>query len=215
VVTGTVLHLAMISMAAYPLSKRKLPYRMLITVFFLVPMFINAGLIPSFIVNVNLGLRNNLLVYILPGAFSMFNAIILRNYLLSIDAALEEAALIDGANHMTVLFRIIIPLAKPVLATIALWIIVGQWNSWFDAMIYMTDDKLIPVQLVLQRMLKSLDNITNDMKSDLIKNPNLAKIASKQVQYAMTILVIFPIMCVYPFLQKYFVKGIMLGSVKG
>ena len=215
-VLGTAAHLLVISLAAYPLSKRDLPYRPAILAYFLIPMFFGGGLIPTFLMYKAIGLYNNFLVYILPGAFSMYNCIILRNYIMSMDPAVEEAAYIDGASIPRILYTILIPLSKPVLATIGLWTMVGQWNSWFDAMIYITDERMVPVQLILRRMLQSLDTTASEMAAYEAKNPLMQMMMStKSIQAAMTILTIFPIMCVYPFLQKYFVKGIMLGSVKG
>ena len=216
-VAGMAVHIIVICLAAYPLSKRKMPYRSILVVIFLIPMFFGGGLIPSFLINKALGLRNNLLVYILPSAFSMYNCVIVRNYFMSIDPALEESAHIDGASIPRILFNIIIPLSKPVLATVALWTMVGQWNSWFDAMIYMSDEKLIPIQLILRRLLSNISELSGEMRDYAMKDPNntLLKVSTKGVQAAMTIMTITPIICVYPFIQKYFVKGIMLGSVKG
>lgn len=215
-VIGTVLHLLVISLAAYPLSKRDLPFRPGIVTFFLIPMFFGGGLIPTFLVLKSIGLYNNFLVYVLPGAFSMYNCVIIRNYFMSLDPGVEEAAYIDGASIPRILYLILIPLSKPVLATVALWTMVGQWNSWFDAMIFITDERLVPVQLILRRMLQNLDAMTGEMAAFEAKNPMTQMMMStKAIQAAMTMLAIFPIMCVYPFLRKYFVKGIMLSSVKG
>ena len=135
-VLGTAFHIVVTCLAAYTLTRDQMPYRRLITGILLIPMFFSGGLIPTYINMRNLHLTNNFLVYILPGGFSIYNCIIIRNYFFSIDKGMEEAANIDGASPLQVFVRIIMPLSKPVLATVSLWQIVGQWNAWFDNMIY-------------------------------------------------------------------------------
>ena len=212
-VVTTVLALATTMMAAYPLSKRDLPFRNCFTIFFLFTMYFGGGLIPTYMLIRDLGLMNTRWALILPGAFGVYNMIIMRNYLMSLDSALEEAAFIEGAGYGTVLVKIITPLSKPIIATIALWVSVGQWNSWFDCLIYCRDAKLVVLQLLLRNMIESS---TADAASLAFFNTmSDNKIAGPTVQAATIILTIGPIVLVYPFLQKYFVKGIMIGSLKG
>ncbi len=214
-VLGTILHLLICCMAAFALSKSDMPFRKVIMTFLIVPMFFSGGMIPTYINIKNLGLLNNFLVYIIPSAFSIFDTIIIRNFLYSIDSAMEEAASIDGASELRIFFQILIPLSKPVLATVALWQMVGQWNSWFDNMLYNRNaENLLTLQYLLRRLMTTLLRTPDtayeaDMMAGAINmNPDTVKAAT-------TVLVILPIVMVYPFIQKYFVKGIMVGAVKG
>jgi putative aldouronate transport system permease protein len=215
-VSGTLLHLVTICLAAYPLSKRKLPWRKAISVFFMIPWFFSGGMIPAYLMNRTYGLVDNFLIYILPGAFSFYVLMIVRNYIVSIDPELEESATIDGAGYWSILWRIIIPLSKPVLATVALWEMVSQWNAWFDCMIYIRNDRLIVMQYLLRKMTTQLEMLSSDMAAFALSSRNSSiQFTTETVKSAITIIVILPIICVYPFLQKFFVKGIMLGAVKG
>ncbi len=214
-VTGTALHVIICCLTAYTLTRTDMPFRKLITTIFLIPMFFSGGMIPSYLNIKNLGLLDNFLVYILPSGFSIFNTIIIRNYFFSIDSAMEEAASIDGASQFQIFARIIMPLSKPVLATVALWQMVGQWNSWFDNMIYCRkNDNLLTLQYLLRRMMETLQR-TPDTPYEVQAMVDATNMNPDTVKAATTILVILPIIMVYPFLQKYFVKGIMLGGVKG
>lgn len=213
-VLGTLLSLLLILLAAYPLAKKELPGRKYITFFFLIPMFFTGGLIPSYIINRSIGLVDNFLVYILPGAVNVYNVVLARNFLMGIDKSLEESAFMDGAGYGTVLMRIIVPLSKPILATLALWIAVAHWNSWFDSMIYIRAADLEVVQLLLHRMLDTTQSMSEEMQMYMVNNP-ADTVTSMSVRMAMTIITIIPIMCIYPFVQKFFVKGIMVGSLKG
>lgn len=213
-VLGTLLSLLLILLAAYPLAKKELPGRKYITFFFLIPMFFTGGLIPSYIINRSIGLVDNFLVYILPGAVNVYNVVLARNFLMGIDKSLEESAFMDGAGYGTVLMRIIVPLSKPILATLALWIAVAHWNSWFDSMIYIRSADLEVVQLLLHRMLDTTQSMSEEMQMYMVNNP-ADTVTSMSVRMAMTIITIIPIMCIYPFVQKFFVKGIMVGSLKG
>ena len=212
---GTLIHVVVVSFAAYPLAKLDIPFRKTFTIFFLIPMFFRGGLIPSFIVNKGLGLIDNLLVYILPLAFSPFVMLILRNFYMALDSAVEESAIMDGASVFTILFRIVFPLSKPVLATITLWHMVQQWNSWFDSMIYIRDENKIVMQLVLRRLMDQTQNLSSDMYQFALTQPDGVQFSAQTIKASITVIVVTPIVCVYPFLQKYFVKGIMLGAVKG
>ena len=214
-VCGTILHLIVLTLAAYPLSKRDLPQRPAIIFFFLVPMFFSGGLIPTYLLIRNLGLIDSLLVYILPPAFSAYSMLIYRNYLMAMDVSIEESAYIDGANVLQILFKIILPLSKPVVATLALWSMVGHWNAWFDSMIYFTSNDKIVIQLYLRRLMDNTNLLSSEMQMYMSNMAGLTTFTSRTVRAAITVIVITPIICVYPFLQKYFVKGIMLGAVKG
>lgn len=210
-IIGTAYHIFVVTIAAYCLTRMKMPFRKTITLIFVVTMFFSGGLIPTYINIRNLNLLNKFAVYILPGGFSMFNAIIMRNFFMSVNPSLEESATIDGASAMQVLFRIIIPLSMPVLATVSLWQMVGQWNAWFDNLIYCTSINLLTLQLLLRRIIvdpEFTDKILVIDESMVNTNPETIKAAT-------TVLVTLPILFVYPFLQKYFVKGIMIGAVKG
>lgn len=214
-VIGTTLHLIVCCMAAYALTRNDMPFHKLFTVILLIPMFFSGGMIPSYINIKSLGLLNNFLVYILPSAFSIYNTIIIRNYFFSIDAAMEEAASIDGASKFRIFFTIILPLAKPVLATVCLWQMVGQWNSWFDNMIYCREENLLTMQYLLRKLNDQMQMAsTTEYEMQMMQNSS-ADFNSETVKAATTILVVMPIVLVYPFLQKYFVKGIMVGAVKG
>ena len=214
-VFGTAIHLLCTCMAAYTLTRTELPLRKTITVYLLIPMFFSGGMIPTYINMRNLHLLNNFLVYIIPGAFSIYNAIILRNYFFSIDHTIEEAASIDGASSIRIFFTIILPLSKPVLATVMLWQMVGHWNSWFDNMIYcFNNENLLTLQYYLRRLQEELTR-TPDTPYGLQTMESAINMSPDTVKAATTVLVILPIVLVYPFLQKYFVKGIMIGAVKG
>ena len=213
-VVFTVVSVAVTLLAAYPLSRTDFKGKGFFNVIFMITMFFGGGLIPTYINMRNLHLTNNFLVYILPGGFSIYNCIIIRNYFFSIDKGMEEAANIDGASPLQVFVRIIMPLSKPVLATVSLWQIVGQWNAWFDNMIYTRSvPELTTLQYLLRRMLdtmqkKDAQNLIDVAGSNMDINPETVKAAT-------TVIVVLPIIMVYPFLQKYFVKGIMVGAVKG
>ena len=197
-VCGTVFHLLVCCLAAYSLTRTQMPFR-----------------IPAYLNMKNLHLLNNFMVYILPSGFSIFNCIIIRNYFFSVDKGMEEAASIDGASQTRIFFSIMMPLSKPVIATVALWQMVGQWNSWFDNMIYCRRSaSLTTLQYLLRRMLDSL-NRTPDTPYEIEAMGEMVDMNPDTVKAATTVLVVLPIILVYPFLQKYFVKGIMIGAVKG
>lgn len=212
---GTFSSLIVVFLAAFPLSKRDLPARNSLTLFYLIPMFFSGGLIPSYLINRSLGLVDSFWVYILPGCVGIYNVILARNYLMSLDASLEESAFIDGAGYIRVLFSIVLPVCKPIAATLALWIAVSHWNAWFDCMIYIRTPKLEVVQMLLRRMQDLTQYQTEEMQEFMAMNPQLAHVTSSSVRMATTIVTLLPILCVYPFIQKYFVKGIMVGSLKG
>ncbi|MDO5349283.1 MAG: carbohydrate ABC transporter permease [Lachnospiraceae bacterium] len=215
-ITGTAVHVIVCCMAAYALTRTEMPFRKVITAILLIPMFFSAGMIPAYLNMKRLGLLNNFLVYILPSGFSIYNTIIIRNYFFSIDKGMEEAASIDGASQVKIFTSIIMPLSKPVIATVALWQMVGQWNAWFDNMIYCRRSaSLTTLQYLLRRMLDSLTASTSSTASGIEAIGALVDTNPDTIKAATTILVVLPIVAVYPFLQKYFVKGIMVGAVKG
>ncbi len=213
-VLGVALHVVLTVLAAYPLSKPELPYRKIITMFFLIPMFFQGGMIPSFIINRSLGLVDNFLVYILPNAVVVYNTILVRNFFMSIDKGIEESAFIDGANYPQILYKIIVPISKPIIATIALFQAVYHWNEWMTCLLYIRDEAKIVVQIILKRMMDLSDNQNAEIAEFLAIN-GADVITSVSVQMATTIVTVLPIVVVYPFIQKYFVQGIMVGSVKG
>ncbi|QYR24149.1 carbohydrate ABC transporter permease [Paenibacillus sp. sptzw28] len=207
-VVGTGLTLIFLSLGAYPLSRKYLPHRTFFTMFIVVTMFFGGGLIPTYLLIKSLGLINSLWVYVIPGLLSTFNLLLLRNFFMGIPEELEDSAKIDGANDLRILFTIIMPLSKPVLATLALWTAVGHWNAWFDAMLYMQDQSKIVLQLFLRRLV-----ITSEGDPMLPVPSN--EMAPEMVKAAVIMFTALPILLVYPFLQRYFVKGIMVGSLKG
>ncbi len=212
---GTVWHLLLCSMAAFALTRDNMPFRSLFMTIFVITMFFSGGLIPTYLNMKTLGMMDNFLVYILPGGFSIYNTIIIRNYFFSIDKSLEESAAIDGATAMQTMFKIILPLSKPVLATVGLWTMVSHWNSYFDNMVYCRDDSLITLQYMLKSMQNAASALQNDLNQMTLAMGYRYEVASETVIAASTVIIILPIICTYPFLQKYFVKGVMLGAVKG
>jgi len=211
-VSGTILSLLVTIFAAYPLSKRYFPNRTFWTLFIVFTMFFSGGLIPSYLLVKNLGLMNTTWALILPGLISTFSMIIARNYFMSLPDSLEESAKIDGANDLFILYKIIVPISMPIIATLTLWTAVAHWNAWFDSMIYMTDSKNHVLQIVMRRIVLEgtqdmLDVNTLDDANSVV-NPETIKAATVMVT-------IIPIILFYPFLQKYFVKGVLVGSLKG
>ena len=195
--------------------KRKFWYR-----FVIITMYFNAGLIPGFILMYNLHLTNNFLVYILPGIVQPFNIILAKTFIESTPKSLQEAAEIDGAGILRIFFTIVLPISVPILATIAIFCAVGQWNSFQDTLIYVTDSRLYPLQYLLYTYL----NASNSLAQLIRNNPSMsgsaiASLANRQtptsVRMTISVIVVIPILVVYPWLQRYFVKGIMIGAVKG
>ena len=177
-----------------------------------VTVFVSGGLIPGFLLYKNMGLLNNFWIYILPAAFNFFNLIIFCNFFSEIPGALEESAKIDGANDWTIFGRIILPLSKPVLATIALFAGVGQWNDYFGGLMYMTNrTDLEPVQTYLYRLVAQAQS---SQMATAASNIVAADTTSTSIKLAAMVVTTLPICCVYPFLQKYFVAGVMVGAVK-
>lgn len=215
---GATLSVVVTLMAAYPLSQKRLPGRSIITIYFLITMFFSGGLIPTYLLIRSLGMLDNFAILIvLPLAGGAFNIIIVRNFLMTIDKAYEESAFMDGANYLQVLFKIIVPLSKPVMAVIFLWTAVAHWNAWFDWLVYMRSDSKIVLQMILRRLLQKEREILEAIQKfgsagDLAQ---LSELPSEAVKAATTLITIGPIILLYPFLQRYFIKGIFIGSLKG
>jgi putative aldouronate transport system permease protein len=212
-VAGTSLTLVVTLLGAYPLSKKRLPGRTIMTVYLLVTMFVSGGLIPSYLLVRSLGLIDSRWALILPGLASAYYVIIVRNFLMTIDPAYEESGFVDGASYLRILTSIVVPLAKPVIATVALWCSVGHWNAWFDALVYINSESKIVLQLLLRRLIQQMTLLAEQMnRYEAVEQRPLP---AEAVKAAITILTVGPIILVYPFLQRYFVKGIFVGSLKG
>ncbi|QAY67034.1 carbohydrate ABC transporter permease [Paenibacillus protaetiae] len=213
-VAGTFSNLLFTASAAYGLSKRKVPGYSFFTWIIIIPMLIGAGLIPYYILMKNLGLLDSLWVFIVGGLVSPFNFVLMRNFFWSIPEGLEESASIDGAGELTILWKIILPLSKPVIATVGLFYAVGHWNDYFTGLIFINDNAKWPLQVVLRSIIID-QNMMNMGAIPQIMDPSKIVITPDNIKAAAIIFAIAPIMVTYPFLQKYFVKGIMIGSVKG
>lgn len=215
-VLGTVLTVACSTFLAFMVTKKELPFRKIIYRMVVGTMYCSAGLIPYYILMKNLRLLDNFLIYILPGTVSAFYVVLAKTYIESIPAEIEESALLDGAGLFKVFFQIIIPLSLPIIACLIVFASVGQWNAWADNLYYVTDKNLTTLQYLLYKYLSSasaLVNITN--LSNSVSSLQQHKITPMAIRLAMTVITVVPIMVVYPVMQKYFVKGIMLGAVKG
>lgn len=215
VALGVSLNLMLMIITAYPLSKQKtqLAGRNLYMTFFVITMLINGGLIPTYLVVVKAGLINSVWALILPGALPVYNMIILMNFIRGLPEEMEEAARIDGAGYFQVLWKILLPVLKPALATVGLFAIVGHWNSWFDGIIYMNNTARYPLQSYLQTLLQNFDQIMQKSGTDYTKL--LSMMNARTGRASQLFLGALPIMLIYPFLQKYFTKGLVIGSVKG
>lgn len=208
-VLGTSLMVVFTIMGAYPMSKSYMPNRKFWTTFIVISMFFNGGLIPNYFLVKSLHLTDTVWSLILPGLINTFYLIVARNFIMTVPESLEEAAKIDGANEIRILISVVLPICKPIIATVALWAAVYHWNAWFDCMIYITDANKSVLQVVLFR-------IINSGSYDLVTGDFANKQTYPEVVKACTIIVtVLPIVMVYPFLQKYFIKGMLIGSVKG
>lgn len=210
----TITHVLFTSMVAYSMSRNDLPGRSVIYWINMFTMFFGGGLIPFYILLKQLKLINTFWVYVIPGLYSVYNMIICSNYFRSIPIEIHESATIDGASEFKIFYKLFLPLSTPVLATVALWVGVGHWNAFFDSMVYTTKRELQTLQLYLYKMIKTSEFVsTADMgglPSDVTTN-----ITSTTVRYATIVISTIPILCIYPFLQRFLAKGIMLGSLKG
>lgn len=215
VLIGLVVNLVLIVITAYPLSKSKdkVVGRNIYMMFFVITMILNGGLIPTYIVVTKLGLLNSLWALILPGALPIFSMIIMMNFIRGLPEEIEQAAMIDGAGVFATLLRIMLPLLTPALATVGLFSIVLHWNDWFSGLIYMQDSRLYPLQTYLHTLIIDFEEILRKSQGDISKI--LAYMNVRTGRAAQLFLAAIPILAVYPFLQKYFTTGLVLGSVKG
>ena len=206
---GTLIALVLTIPSAYALSRPQFAPRKVFNGLIMFTMLFSGGMIPSYIVVTRLGLANKLPALFLPMACSAYNLIITKNFMTSLPASLEESARIDGASDITIFFKIVFPLSKPIMAVMALFYGVGIYNDYFNSVLYISSRELYPLQMLLREMI-----VANTMQSSMIGLGNLTN-KSEIFKMATVVISIVPILCVYPFLQKYFVKGLMLGAVKG
>ncbi|MEN6314147.1 MAG: carbohydrate ABC transporter permease [Clostridiaceae bacterium] len=210
VTVGTLVNLFLTFITGYPLSRRQFKVRNTIMMFFAFTMWFNGGLVPTFLVVRGLGLIDSMWALILPSAISTYNLILVRTFLEAIPEEIQEAAKIDGAGEWYAFYKIILPLSKPILAVISLFCAVAHWNTYFSALIYLNDEKKYPLQMVLRKLLVDLD-----LQDQSIFDASNEKTAIAQtVRYSSIIVATVPILCIYPFLQKYFVKGALIGAIK-
>ncbi|EFG26112.2 sugar ABC transporter permease [Scardovia inopinata] len=218
-VIGTALTVIASAFLGFMFTQKKMWHRTFWYRFIVITMYFNAGIIPMFITMKNLGLTNNFWVYVLPAIVQPFNIILVKTYIESIPASLQEAAEIDGAGTLTVFRKIILPMCTPILATVAIFSAVGQWNSFQDTLIYMTDSKLYSLQYLLYTYINQANALAASVKATAGTSFNVAALATQQtptsIRMTVSVIVVLPILFVYPFFQRYFVKGMMLGAVKG
>ena len=210
-VFGVIVNLFMTALGAYVLSRKNVMWNKVFMFFIVFTMFFGGGLIPLYLVVKGVGLLDTLWSTILPFAISTFNLIIMRTSFMGIPDSLEESAKIDGANHFTILFRIIIPLSMPVIAVMILYYAVDKWNGWFYASVFIKSRELFPLQLVLREIL--IANSTESMSAGASAGDRFQ--IGETIKYATIMVATIPILCIYPFLQRFFVKGVMVGSLKG
>ena len=211
VLLGTTINIVITSMGGYVLSRKKLLWGKTMMLLIIITMYMNGGLIPLFLVVKKLGMINTIWAMIIPGAISTWNLIIMRTSFMGLPDSLEESAKIDGANDIHIFVSIILPLSKPILAVMTLFYAVGHWNSWFSATIYLTHRSRFPLQVFLREIL-----LLNIDPTNLVETNDLDALQTKTlVKYAVTIVATVPILVIYPFLQKYFVKGVLVGAIKG
>ncbi|THF81622.1 carbohydrate ABC transporter permease [Cohnella fermenti] len=212
-IIGTALFVLVTGLCAYAMSKQRLKGRRMLFIFFVIPLYLSGGLLPYYVLIHDLNLFNNFLVYVIPGCFSGFYMFLIKVYLENVPESMEESAMLDGANDLQIAFRIYAPLAIPVLATVTLFICVTQWNSWFDALLFVTKPDLQPLQLILQVILREtqIDNLLQVYAMTTGVKP---KVNAESYKMAVLIVTTLPIVFIYPFAQKYFVKGTMIGAVK-
>ncbi len=213
-VGGVIFTLFFTALTAYPLSIPKFRLKKFVTIFITITMFIGGGLIPTYLLMKDLHLINNELVMMLPFCVGAYNVILFRTFFTNLPEGLREAAIIDGATEFQVFTKFYVPLSKAIFATIGLFTLVGKWNDWFTALIYLNDESKYPMQMILRKILfnsqsmLNMDGVARSMMTNM-------KVTSENIKMAAIIITILPVLCVYPFLQKYFVKGVFVGTVKG
>jgi putative aldouronate transport system permease protein len=216
-IIGTPLSLLFTAFGAYPLAKKFFPHRSFWTFIIVFTMFFSGGLIPSYLLIKNLGLMNTYASMIIPGLTGAYNIIIMRNFFMSIPEEIEESCMIDGAGRWRIFFNMVLPLSVPILATIGLWTAVAHWNAWFDVLLYITDVDKFVLQIVLRRIIiTGTQEIMDTTTGGVFLTSSQETLASPEGLKAASIFVaVVPILCIYPYIQRYFVKGIMIGSLKG
>ena len=218
VISGSLFSLFLQYSVAYVLLRRGLPFRKAIVMFFTIPMFINGGLISEYIIYAKLNLYNSFLIYVLPASFSFYNMVIIRTYLQGIPESLIESARLDGAGEFTILWKIMLPLSMPIVATILLWCAVAHWNDWARTLYFVDNPDLYTLQYRLMLAKKDADSLTQMIQNALETGRPLGTIdtdiSGESVQAAQTIITTVPIVLTYPFFQRYFVSGVTMGSVK-
>lgn len=210
-VVGTVINMLLTILGAYVLSRRRMMLKGPLTLLIVFTMYMDFGLIPAFLNVRDLGLYDSRWAILLPVAINTYNLIVMRTAFISVPVALEESAMIDGANDFTILFRIILPLSKAKLAVVVLFYVVEHWNSWFSASIYLRDREKFPLQLFLREILISSSASTAAGEASSVDG---VMYLEELIKYCSIVISTLPILCVYPFVQKYFISGVMLGSVK-
>lgn len=211
-VIGTLINLVMTALCAYPLARSRFSGKTIFTILITITMFFSGGLIPLYLLILQLGLRNTIWSLVLPVAISPWNMIIMRTYFQGIPEEMFESATIDGANDLQILGRIVVPLSKPIFATLLLYYAVGHWNQWFNALIFLDDKSKFPIQLILRSIV-----VQGQLEQGgQLMSPSMEEmIVEKTIKYATIIVSTVPILLVYPFVQKYFVQGVMIGAIKG
>lgn len=213
-VGGTLLHISLVMICAYPLARKGLPHKGFFMVFFTITMMFSGGLIPSYLLIRNLGMLNTIWAMLIPGAFSAYNMVVARTFIQNtIPDSLLEATQVDGCSDTLYFFRFVLPLSKAVIAVLSMQVAIGIWNSYFNAFIYLSNEKLYPLQILLRNIL-----ILSQISAEDLADPEEAQALQGMadlIKYALIVFSTVPILCVYPFVQKYFVKGIMIGSLKG
>ena len=214
---GTLLGLALTTTMGYVLSRPVFKMKSFYTWVVFIPMIFNGGMVASYVVNANvLGLKNTIWALILPLAVSSFNIIICKTFFRStIPDSIIESAKMDGASQLRIFGQIVLPISKPVLATIGLFLVFGYWNDWFQSSLYISDSKLVSLQALLNNMMKNLEYIANNPSAGLSLQQYRNSMPSESVRMAIAIIIVIPIACAYPFFQKYFISGLTVGAVKG
>ncbi len=214
-VLGTLLSVTGCMLYAYILTKKELPFRKVIYRMTVITMYVGGGLIPTYIVLKSYGFINSFWVYVIPGAIGAFNVVLAKTYIEQLPEVLEESAMIDGAGYFTCFFKIVMPLSKAIVATIALFVAVGQWNAWFDNYLYVFDSDKFTLQYILYMYLTQVQNTIKQLQEGAMSGMSSMVMTPEAVRVTITMLVTIPVILVYPFVQKHFVKGIMIGAVKG
>ena len=212
---GTAINIILTVLCAYPLSRPNLKGRKVLNYLFMLTMFINGGMIPMYLQVKSLHLLDTIWAIVLPGAISTYNMIIMRSFFSSIPEEMHEAAEIDGADHFQTLFLVVLPLSQTILATMVLFYAVGHWNSYLSALLYLSNTKKMPLQMIIRKMVIDSDiaNMTTANASSSSGTDTL--LTENKLKYAIVMISVMPMIVIYPFLQKYFVKGVMIGGVKG